>query len=80
MKEDKLDGIVSEHFYLVKTPQQKADSMTESAKRSLLRRGRDSNPRCSYPHTRFPSVLLRPLGHLSQYKALLLFTGTFLFD
>ena len=31
----------------------------------LWRRGRDSNPRWSYPHTRFPSVLLRPLGHLS---------------
>ncbi len=30
------------------------------------RRGRDSNPRWSYPHTRFPSVLLRPLGHLSS--------------
>ncbi len=32
----------------------------------IWRRGRDSNPRWSYPHTRFPSVLLRPLGHLSQ--------------
>ena len=29
------------------------------------RRGRDSNPRYGKPHTRFPSVLLRPLGHLS---------------
>ncbi len=32
----------------------------------LWRRGRDSNPRGSYPPTRFPSVLLRPLGHLSN--------------
>src|SRR5687768_10485930 len=29
------------------------------------RRGRDSNPRCRCRHTRFPSVLLKPLGHLS---------------
>ena len=29
------------------------------------RRERDSNPRYGCPHTRFPSVLLRPLGHLS---------------
>ena len=29
------------------------------------RRERDSNPRYGYPHTRFPSVLLKPLGHLS---------------
>ena len=33
---------------------------------NLWRRGRDSNPRGSYPPTRFPSVLLRPLGHLSN--------------
>ena len=30
------------------------------------RRGRDSNPRYSFPYTRFPSVLLKPLGHLSD--------------
>src|ERR1051325_704582 len=30
------------------------------------RREWDSNPRWSYPHTRFPSVLLKPLGHLSM--------------
>src|SRR5438105_11074887 len=32
----------------------------------LKRREWDSNPRWSYPHTRFPSVLLKPLGHLSM--------------
>src|SRR5215813_7923695 len=32
----------------------------------LKRREWDSNPRWSYPHTRFPSVLLKPLGHLSR--------------
>ena len=30
------------------------------------RRGWDSNPRLSFPNTRFPSVLLKPLGHLSE--------------
>src|SRR5215510_957082 len=33
---------------------------------ALKRREWDSNPRWSYPHTRFPSVLLKPLGHLSR--------------
>ncbi len=33
----------------------------------LWRRGRDSNPRCSFPHTRFPGVHLKPLGHLSKH-------------
>ena len=30
------------------------------------RRDRDSNPGYGFPHTRFPSVLLQPLGHLSM--------------
>ena len=30
------------------------------------RRGRDSNPGWSFPHTRSPGVLLQPLGHLSS--------------
>ena len=29
------------------------------------RRERDSNPRNGFPFTRFPSVRLQPLGHLS---------------
>ena len=32
------------------------------------RRGRDSNPGWSYPHTRSPGVLLQPLGHLSAFQ------------
>ena len=32
------------------------------------RRVRDSNPRNSFPFTRFPSVLLQPLGQLSVFK------------
>jgi hypothetical protein len=32
------------------------------------RRGRDSNPRYGYPYTRFPSVLFRPLRHLSAWS------------
>ena len=37
---------------------------------NLWRRGWDSNPRLSFPNTRFPSVLLKPLGHLSGLSAL----------
>jgi hypothetical protein len=37
---------------------------------AFLQRGRDSNPRYSFPYTHFPGVLLQPLGHLS-----LLFVG-----
>ena len=33
------------------------------------RREWDSNPRWSFPHTRFPSVLLKPLGHLSKGRS-----------
>src|ERR1700747_434219 len=40
------------------------------------RRERDSNPRWSFPHTRFPSVLLQPLGHLSRLKSLPTLTQT----
>jgi hypothetical protein len=32
------------------------------------RRERDSNPRYAFTHTRFPSVRLKPLGHLSSTK------------
>ena len=39
---------------------------TEQAQRVEMRRGRDSNPRRGYkPFTRFPSVRIRPLCHLS---------------
>ena len=31
----------------------------------MWRRGWDSNPRYGFPYTRFPSVRLKPLGHLS---------------
>ena len=34
-------------------------------KTKIWRRGWDSNPRLGFPNTRFPSVLLQPLGHLS---------------
>src|SRR5581483_4944198 len=40
------------------------------ALRAKWRRGRDSNPRWSFPHTRFPVVHLRPLGHLSVARLL----------
>jgi hypothetical protein len=32
------------------------------------RRERDSNPWYGFPYTRFPSVLLQPLGHLSVFR------------
>ena len=32
----------------------------------IWRREWDSNPRYGFPHTRFPSVRLKPLGHLSR--------------
>jgi hypothetical protein len=32
---------------------------------TFWRRERDSNPRYGFPYTRFPTVLLQPLGHLS---------------
>ena len=44
------DGTYTSYWYISASP---------------WRRGRDSNPRYSYPYTRFPSVLLKPLGHLS---------------
>src|SRR5258705_11451380 len=31
------------------------------------RREWDSNPRYGYPHTNFPGLLLKPLGHLSVF-------------
>lgn len=34
------------------------------------RREWDSNPRYGFPHTRFPSVRLKPLGHLSGAPSL----------
>ena len=34
------------------------------------RREWDSNPRYGFPHTRFPSVRLKPLGHLSEGPSL----------
>src|SRR5438552_14612710 len=34
------------------------------------RREWDSNPRYGFPHTRFPSVRLKPLGHLSGAHSL----------
>src|SRR3978361_523507 len=33
--------------------------------KKFWRRERDSNPRYAFTHTRFPSVRLKPLGHLS---------------
>jgi hypothetical protein len=39
-------------------------------RRKSWRREWDSNPRYGFPHTRFPSVRLKPLGHLSEGPSL----------
>ena len=39
--------------------------------KKLWRREWDSNPRYAFTHTRFPSVRLKPLGHLSSAFGLL---------
>ena len=44
----------------------KARRSREIRRISLWRRERDSNPRNSFLFTRFPSVRLQPLGHLSS--------------
>ena len=43
------------------------DAGRTAARHSRWRRGRDSNPRYGCPYTRFPSVLFRPLRHLSAW-------------
>ena len=44
-----------------------SDSQSQACRTiwSDWRREWDSNPRYGFPHTRFPSVRLKPLGHLS---------------
>jgi hypothetical protein len=39
--------------------------MGKAEDQKCWRREWDSNPRYGFPHTRFPSVRLKPLGHLS---------------
>jgi hypothetical protein len=48
----------------------RAAARRERNQRTGWRRGWDSNPRLSFPNTRFPSVLLKPLGHLSVIIAI----------
>jgi hypothetical protein len=45
-----------------------AEIPAQPGPRAEWRRGWDSNPRLSFPNTRFPSVLLKPLGHLSVFE------------
>ena len=58
---------------MLKKPPQTAEKILRNLKRQIglrrgdnWRRGGDSNPRCGLTHTRFPSVHLKPLGHLSN--------------
>jgi hypothetical protein len=39
-----------------------------AGREGIWRRERDSNPRYAFTHTRFPSVRLKPLGHLSSIR------------
>ena len=43
-------------------------SLSTDNQHNKWRRERDSNPRYSYLHTRFPSVLFKPLRHLSKLQ------------
>lgn len=47
----------------------RAKRREKSSLQKIWRRERDSNPRYGFrPYTRFPVVLLQPLGHLSILK------------
>src|ERR1700735_3870165 len=48
-----------------RTPSAQGHTLAPTGVIQIWRRGWDSNPRLSFPNTRFPSVLLKPLGHLS---------------
>ena len=48
-------------------PRRRGHAETVLMFRRDWRRGRDSNPGWSFPHTRSPGVLLQPLGHLSTH-------------
>src|SRR5216683_340781 len=45
-------------------------TMANKCEHRVWRREWDSNPRYGFPHTRFPSVRLKPLGHLSGWPVL----------
>src|SRR5438477_6234376 len=45
-------------------------SNPRQTKQESWRREWDSNPRYGFPYTRFPSVRLQPLGHLSHQPIL----------
>jgi hypothetical protein len=49
--------------YPFSTPMSRTMCFIEKMK--VWRRGWDSNPRLSFPNTRFRGELLQPLGHLS---------------
>ena len=49
------------HVELLRAPYRLFTSFTGA----IWRREGDSNPRYGFPYTRFPSVRLQPLGHLS---------------
>ncbi len=57
----------SYHFKHTEQNNQRGAEQKKSKGEKIWRREWDLNPRWSFePHTRFPVVLLRPLGHLSS--------------
>lgn len=48
------------------------DKLVAVSDHPKCRRRWDSNPRYGFPHTRFPSVLLKPLGHSSRIELTIL--------
>ena len=69
-KDGKLHAEYRQPFDIIRdaaqaTPQGGGGSGSGGGSFDNWRRERDSNPRYGFPYTRFPSVRLQPLGHLS---------------
>jgi hypothetical protein len=56
---------ISERITLTSNPKVRSGGQLPKYFNTIWRREWDSNPRYGFPHTRFPSVRLKPLGHLS---------------
>src|SRR5690349_14090330 len=66
----RLDHWVEDCFLAVRARGKSQNGACQRIKSCKWRRESDSNPRYSFPHTRFPSVRLKPLGHLSGKPSL----------
>ena len=59
-------GGMFEQVFLAFLEREDRDAVAAEAPPGSWRTGRDSNPRWLLHHARFPSVCLKPLGHLSS--------------